>query len=66
MAGIESDPLFGNPKQIERTDPSEYYLRFNFLFETTTDHYDWMTRMIAIGTGRRVADGIDYEVFEIL
>jgi hypothetical protein len=47
-------------------DPSHYYLRINFEFETTTESYDWMNHLIAVARGRRVEDGIRYEVFEVL
>ena len=57
-------------EQIAKHDPSDYYLRIHFLFETETSsgprRYDWLNRLIAVGSGRRVADGIDYSVFEIL
>lgn len=46
-------------------DPSEYYLRITFEFETTPGDYDWMNHIIAIARGRRVDDGIHYEVFEV-
>ena len=56
-----------DPEQIAGHDPSEYYLRINFTFETAVENAKvaWMNRLIAIATGRRVADGIDYRVFEI-
>ncbi len=46
-------------------DPSEYYLRIHMSFETAAPAYDWLNRIIAVGRGRHVGDGIDYEVFEI-
>lgn len=46
-------------------DPSEYYLRIQLGFETAAPGYDWLNRIIAVGRGRHVGDGIDYEVFEI-
>jgi len=47
-------------------DPSEYYLRITFEFETEIGDYDWMNHIIAIAKGRRVENGIHYEVFEVL
>jgi len=46
-------------------DPSEYYLRITFEFETNAEKYDWMNHIIAIARGRRIDDGIAYEVFEV-
>ena len=56
-----------DPEQIAGHDPSEYYLRINFIFETAVENAKvaWMNRLIAIATGRRVVGGIDYRVFEI-
>ena len=46
-------------------DPSEYSLRIHYLFETTTGKYDFLNRMIAVGTGRKTDAGISYQVYEI-
>jgi hypothetical protein len=50
----------------EAVDPQSYYFRMNPLFETSAPQYDWMNRIIAIGTGHRMPDGPLYSVFEIL
>jgi hypothetical protein len=50
----------------EAVDPTSYYFRMNPMFETSAAKYDWMNRIIAIGTGHRLADGPLYSVFEIL
>ena len=46
-------------------DPNEYYLRIHMSFESAVPAYDWLNRIIAVGRGHHVGDGIDYEVFEI-
>jgi hypothetical protein len=53
----------GDPGAV---DPSEYYLRINFEFETTTGKYDWMNNIIAVAKGHKVEDGIRYEVCQVL
>ena len=53
----------GDPEGV---DPSDYYLRITFEFETTSGDYDWLNHIIAIARGQRVEDGIRYEVFEVL
>jgi hypothetical protein len=47
-------------------DPSEYYFRMTPTFETGSEKYDWLNRIVAIGTGSRLADGPVYSIFEIL
>ena len=49
----------------EGVDPNDYYLRVNFEFETTTGEYDWLNHIIAVAAGRRVENGIRYEVYEV-
>ena len=50
----------------EQVDPAEYYFRTVPMFETATDRYAWINNIVAVGVGERVADGVRYEVFEIL
>ena len=50
----------------EEVDPSEYYLRNTPYFETASDKYDWLNRVVAVGVGRRMPDHAAYDVFEIL
>jgi hypothetical protein len=50
----------------EDVDPASYYFRTNPLFETSATQYDWMNRIIAVGTGDRLPDGPIYSIFEVL
>jgi Protein of unknown function (DUF3237) len=50
----------------EAVDPADYYFRINALFETAAPQYDWINRIVAVGTGHRQADGPLYSVFEVL
>jgi hypothetical protein len=50
----------------EAVDPTTYYFRMNPMFETSAPKYDWMNRIIAIGTGHRLPDGPLYSIFEVL
>ncbi len=36
------------------------------LFETANANYDWLNRVVAVGSGHRQADGPIYSVFEVL
>lgn len=62
----------GPPAVMERlnagqnVDPSEYYFRTAVAFETAAPRYDWLNRIIAVGTGRRPPEGPIYEIFEVL
>jgi len=47
-------------------DPSEYYFRTVVNFETASPKYDWLNRIIGIGTGSRPPEGPIYEIFEVL
>ncbi len=50
----------------EAVDPSTYYFRSTPVFETASQKYDWLNRIIAVGTGRREPGGPIYEVYEVL
>jgi hypothetical protein len=62
----------GPPSVIERlgrgeaVDPSEFYFRTSVAFETASAQYDWLNRIIAIGTGQRPPEGPIYDIFEVL
>jgi Protein of unknown function (DUF3237) len=50
----------------EAPAPASYYFRINPMFETAAPAYDWINRVMAVGTGYRGTDGVVYSVFEIL
>jgi hypothetical protein len=50
----------------EAVDPSLYYMRTSPRFETGDARYSWLNRIICIGTGARLADGVRITFFEIL
>lgn len=50
----------------EAVDPASYYFRTAIAFETAAAKYDWLNRVIAVGTGHRLPDGPVYDVFEVL
>ncbi len=63
---------YGPPEVMQRiadgeeVDPSEYYLRNTPNFETASETYDWLNRIVAVSVGRRLSDHAAYEVFQIL
>jgi Protein of unknown function (DUF3237) len=50
----------------ENVSPAEYYLRVTPYFETASEKYGWLNRVITVGYGARMAGGAIYQVFEIL
>jgi len=49
----------------EDADPSEYYFRVAPLFETASEKYDWLNRVLAIGVGRRTPRQVSYSVYAV-
>ena len=65
--------LFHSPPDVaqrfargELVDPSEYYFRTAPLFETASDKYAWLNRILAVGIGRRMPGQVGYTVYAIL
>ncbi len=50
----------------EPVDPSEYYFRTAPFFETGSDKYGWLNRIVAVAMGSRNPTGPFYKVYEIL
>lgn len=50
----------------ETVSASEYYLRTAPFFETASDEYAWLNRMVTVGIGERRSGGVEYQVYEIL
>ena len=50
----------------EEVDPSEYYFRAAPFFETASEKYGWLNRIVSVAKGRRFPDVVTYRVFEIL
>ncbi len=52
--------------QGETVDPSEYYFRTTPYFETGSEKYRWLNRIVAVGYGERTQAGVSYKVYAIL
>jgi hypothetical protein len=46
-------------------DPSEYYFRTTPFFETASEKYAWLNKLVAVGVGRRTRTGVVYSVYAI-
>ena len=47
-------------------DPSRYYFRTAPLFETASERYGWLNRLLAVGIGRRLPGQVAYTVYAVL
>ena len=60
------DAVMARLNRGEAVDPSEYYFRTAPFFETSSDKYGWLNRIVAVGTGERRPEGPVYRVYEVL
>ena len=58
--------VIGRLSRGEKVDPSEYYFRVAPFFETSSEKYGWLNRIVAVATGHRLPPGPVYDVFEVL
>jgi hypothetical protein len=59
-------PVIDRLNRGENVDPSEYYFRASPFFETSSEKYGWLNRIVAVATGHRLPSGPVYDVFEVL
>ena len=50
----------------EPVDPASYYFRTAPFFETGSDKYGWLNRLVAVGIGHRRPEGPVYDIFQVL
>jgi hypothetical protein len=50
----------------EAVDPAEYYFRITPVFETGSEKYGWLNRLVTVGVGTRTPTGVAYTVYAIL
>lgn len=50
----------------ETVSPLEYYMRVSTVFETASEKYDWLNRVVSVAHGHRLPNGAIYSVFEII
>lgn len=62
-ASAEVNARIAGGEQVPSTD---YYLRTAPFFETSSGKYSWLNRIVSVGIGERQANGVSYEIFEIL
>jgi len=56
---------FRDPAAVEAIAPEEYYFRILPTFETASPGYVWLNELVAVGIGRRTADGVVYRLHQV-
>lgn len=49
----------------EQVDPASYYMRTQARLETGDPRYDWVNRTLFIGTGARMANSVQVELYAV-
>jgi len=47
-------------------DSSKYYFRITTVTETGSEKYGWLNRIVAVGVGKLIPAGVEYEIFTVL
>ena len=60
------DEVMARLAKGEAVDPDSYYFRMAPVFETGSEKYAWINRMLCVATGHRLSTGPVYQVYEVL
>jgi len=64
---ISADPeIVARIQNGEEVDPSEYYFRTAPVFETASEKYGWLNRIVAVGVGKMAKNKVIYKIYMIL
>jgi Protein of unknown function (DUF3237) len=73
MIGMTYLGMRHGPKEVldrigrgENVSPSEYYMRATPYYETASEKYGWLNRIVSVAYGHRMAGGAIYQVFEVM
>jgi len=61
-----SPEVFQRVARGETVDPSEYYFRTAPFYETGSEKYGWLNRVVAVAVGRMAPHWVGYSVYAIL
>ena len=62
---------YGRPEVLERiqrgdaVDPTEYYFRSTPRFEAGDERYAWLNRIVAVGSGARLANEVRLDIYAV-
>ncbi len=73
LIGMSYTGLRHGPKDVlealgrgEPVSPTAYYMRVVPVFETASEKYGWLNRIVCVAHGHRLSNGAIYNVFEIV
>jgi hypothetical protein len=73
LIGMTYQGLRHGPKEViaaiargESVSPLAYYMRVSTVFETASEKYGWLNRVVTVAHGHRLPTGAIYNVFEII
>jgi len=55
-----------NPETAHEIDPNQYYFRTTPYFETSSEKYDYLNKIVSVGVGRKTKNGISYKIYRVL
>ncbi len=61
-----SEEVWSRVERGEDVDPSKYYFRIAARFETGSEKYGWLNRVLAFGSGVRLQGGPVYDIYQVL
>jgi len=50
----------------QSVDSSKYYFRVTAITETGSEKYFWLNRIVAVGVGKLIPAGVEYEIYTVL
>jgi len=56
---------FRDPATVEQLPQDSYYFRIQPTFETADERYGWLNGLVAVGIGRRTAEGVRYRILGV-
>lgn len=68
LKGINEMPADVAIRLISGTaiDSSKYYFRVTTTLETGSEKYDWLNRLVTVGIGELIPNGVAYKIYKIL
>ena len=49
----------------EEVSPSQYYFRITPYFETSSESYSWLNKLVAVGVGKREKNSVHYSIYAV-
>lgn len=59
-------PAFREPDRVAALSDGDYYFRICPMFETAAEPYLWLNEIVAVGVGRRTAEGVVYRLYQVM